>query len=317
MRILFVFFDGMGLGENDPARNPFAAASLPTLTSLTAGKRWLRGLSPIESERATFIPTDACLGVSGRPQSATGQAAIMTGSNVPRRLGYHYGPKPNPEIASIIKKSGLIRRLADSGLRCGLLNAYPSSFIESVERGKRLPSSNQMALRNGGAKLLDGSALLEKRALSADFTGEMWWRHAAHHDAATKVWRTEFGNDAQPVMTPEEAGAHMAALAESYDFSFFDCWLTDYIGHRGALSDAVSILERIDGVMKGLLSAWDDDEGVIVVTSDHGNIEDMSERSHTLNPVPTLVIGSARHQIAAGLSDLTDFAEGILNVLTP
>jgi 2,3-bisphosphoglycerate-independent phosphoglycerate mutase len=315
MRILFVFFDGVGLGEDDPANNPFAAANLPTLSSMTSGERWLRGLPLIESERATFIPTDACLGVDGRPQSATGQAAIMTGSNVPRQLGYHYGPKPNPEIISIIKKSGLVKRLADHGLRSGLLNAYPSSFIENVERGKRLPSSNQMALRDGGAAFLDGSALLEGRAMSADFTGEMWWRHAAHHDAATKVWRTEFGNDSQPVMSPEEAGAQMAALAEHYDFSFFDCWLTDYIGHRGELDQAVAMLETIDGVMKGLLSAWDDDEGVIILTSDHGNIEDLSERNHTLNPVPTLVVGSARHRVTSGLSDLTDFAEGILNLL--
>jgi 2,3-bisphosphoglycerate-independent phosphoglycerate mutase len=167
MRILFLFFDGVGLGENDPANNPFAAADLPTLSSLTAGQRWLNGLPRIESERATFVPTDACLGVSGRPQSATGQAAIMTGSNVPEQLGYHYGPKPNPEIASIIKESGLVRRLTDSGLRSGLLNAYPSTFIENIERGKRLPSSNQMALRDGGVRLLDGGDLLEKRAMSA------------------------------------------------------------------------------------------------------------------------------------------------------
>jgi 2,3-bisphosphoglycerate-independent phosphoglycerate mutase len=316
MRILFLFFDGVGLGEDDPANNPFAAADLPTLSSLTAGQRWLNGLPRIESERATFIPTDACLGVSGRPQSATGQAAIMTGSNVPGQLGYHYGPKPNPEIITIIKESGLVRRLTESGLRSGLLNAYPSTFIENIERGKRLPSSNQMALREGGVRLLDGGDLLEKRAMSADFTGEMWWRHAAHHDAATKIWRTEFGNDSQPVMAPEEAGAHLAALAGDYDFSFFDCWLTDYIGHRGGLDDAIDALRVIDGVMKGLLAAWDDDQGLIIVTSDHGNIEDLSERSHTRNPVPSLVIGSARHRITSGLEDLTGFAEGIVDVLT-
>jgi bisphosphoglycerate-independent phosphoglycerate mutase (AlkP superfamily) len=68
--------------------------------------------------------------------------------------------------------------------------------------------------------------------------------------------------------------------------------------------------------MKGLLATWDDEQGLIILTSDHGNIEDMSERSHTRNLVPTLVVGSARHRITASLSDLTDFAEGILNVLT-
>ena len=84
MHILTLFLDGIGLGENDPEKNPFAVADMPTIHALTNGKRWLADTGRQESDRAIFIPTDACLGVEGRPQSGTGQATILTGLNVPR-----------------------------------------------------------------------------------------------------------------------------------------------------------------------------------------------------------------------------------------
>ena len=94
MHILLLFLDGIGLGDDNPDVNPFVVAKMPDLTALTNGKRWLRDTGRQESERAIFIPTDPRLGVAGRPQSATGQAAILTGKNVPQLLGEHYGPKP-------------------------------------------------------------------------------------------------------------------------------------------------------------------------------------------------------------------------------
>ena len=59
MHLLFLFFDGIGLGLDDPETNPFAAQALPTLTQFTADKKWLAGLPRIESDHASFIPTDA------------------------------------------------------------------------------------------------------------------------------------------------------------------------------------------------------------------------------------------------------------------
>jgi 2,3-bisphosphoglycerate-independent phosphoglycerate mutase len=314
-RILFLFFDGLGLGDDDPARNAFALVDLPVLTSFTGGRRWLRGLPRFESERGTFIPTDACLGVEGKPQSATGQAAIMTGLNVPEAVGRHYGPKPDPEIAGIIRREGMIKKLVRAGLRVGLLNAYPSRFLEALDGGRRLPSSNQLAMRDAGVRLLDGQDFLDQRAMSVDFTGELWRGYPAENDAATIVWRTRMNWGDTPVMSPEEAGRHLATLARDYDLAFFDHWLTDYLGHRGTIDQAVGLLRVIEGVLEGLLGAWDDREGLIVITSDHGNFEDLLERGHTRNPVPTLIIGEARHAFADGLTDLTGFAGPILRAL--
>ena len=96
--ILFLFLDGVGLGPADPATNPFAVAHIPNLVGLLGGARPLAGLERAETQRAIFIPTDASLGVPGPPQSATGQAAILTGLNVPALVGGHWGPKPNEAV---------------------------------------------------------------------------------------------------------------------------------------------------------------------------------------------------------------------------
>lgn len=316
MRLVLLFFDGIGLGLDDPADNPFAAADLPTLTRFTNGGRWLAGLPRIETERAVFIPTDACLGVAGKPQSGTGQAAIMTGINVPQAIGRHYGPKPDRAIAEIVERDSFVRRLTESGRTAGMLNAYPSQFLESIQRGKRLLSSNQLAMHAAGVEMRSGADLLEGRALSADFTGEMWRSHAAHNDAASVVWRTRPNQPDTPVMSPRESGQLIARLSQEQDFTFFDCWLTDYLGHRGTLGQSVELLRLIDGVIEGLIDAWDDESGLILLTSDHGNLEALSERGHTRNAVPTVVIGNRRHDLANGLHDLTGFAPAILRMMS-
>ena len=316
MRVLFLFFDGIGLGEDDPQTNPFAAGHFPALESLANGQRWIASVGRIESERATFIPTDACLGVNGKPQSASGQAAIMTGKNVPQMIGRHYGPKPDPTIAAIIDEHSVIKVLTEKGFKASLLNAYPSQYLESILNGKRLLSSYQLALHVAGVPLRDGQALLTRKALSADFVGAMWRLGAAEHDAASKVWRTRPGNPDIPVMEPEDSGRLLMELSTEADLAFFDCWLTDYLGHRGTMEQALSALETIDRVIGGVVEAWHDEEGIVIITSDHGNLENLPERGHTRNMVPTVVIGKHRHDFAQDFSALTDIAPGLLRLFS-
>lgn len=62
---------------------------------------------------------------------------------------------------------------------------------------------------------------------------------------------------------------------------------------------------------------WDDTEGLILITSDHGNLEDLSTRRHTLNPVPLLIIGaqSLRDEFFHRIKDLAGVAPAILELL--
>jgi len=301
MHILFVFLDGVGLGDDDAANNPFAVADMPNLTALTGGKRWLRGIGRVETERATFVPTDPNLGVEGKPQSATGQATILTGLNVPRQIGQHYGPKPNRAIEDIVRVESLFVKLTQRGLTSALINAYPPRYFESIDSGMRKYSVVPFAVTVAGLPLFGEDDFMRGDAMGAGFTGD--------------GWRTQLGYEDAPVYAPAEAGAHLAELARRRNFTFFEHWPTDVLGHRGTLERGVAHLEQFDAVMGGLLDAWDDAHDLIVVTSDHGNMEDMSQRGHTVNLVPTLLVGQARHRFAENLSDLTHFTPAILRLL--
>lgn len=301
MHILFIFLDGVGLGADDPERNPFARAHLPTLSHLLNGERPLASTPRTESPRALFIPTDACLGVAGPPQSATGQAAILTGLNVPSLIGGHWGPKPNAAVAEIIERESLFLRLKERGLEAALLSGYPPRYFEAIDSGKRNYSAVPLAVTAAGLPLFTIDDVRAGRAFGTDFTNLGWHRELKITDV--------------PVYTPREAGHRLAEVARRYHFAFFEHWLTDYFGHRGTLADACRLLETFDAVLGGLLEAWDDRAGLIVITSDHGNLEDLGHRHHTRNAVPTFVIGEARQTFANGHRDLTHFAPSILRLL--
>src|SRR5512139_896874 len=100
MRVLFIFLDGIGLGEDQPETNPFSRAKMPNLNRLLGGRSLLKSGAPYHGQAASLLAVDPAVGVSGLPQSATGQGILLTGKNIPAALGYHYGPKPNPEVAA-------------------------------------------------------------------------------------------------------------------------------------------------------------------------------------------------------------------------
>jgi hypothetical protein len=299
--VLLIFLDGVGLGDDDPAVNPFAAARTPTLDALAGGRRWLRDTPRTDTGRALFIPTDPRMGVPGRPQSASGQAAILTGRNVPAEIGEHYGPRPSPAIRALLDEDNLFKRIVARGGMAAMVTAFPPRFFQAIASGMRLPSANQQAVLSAGIRLFTEDDVYSGAAMSPDWTGA--------------GWRSELGYTDTPIYGEAEAGAHLAQIARQRDFTFFEHWISDVIGHRGPLERGVRLLELFDRVMAGLLAAWDDARGLVVITSDHGNLEDLSTRHHTENDVPTVVIGAARHTFADGLRALSDITPGVLRVL--
>jgi hypothetical protein len=297
MRTLFIFLDGIGLGQNNLETNPFSRARMPNLSRLLNGRALIIESAPFHGEHASLIAVDPNVGVSGLPQSATGQAILLTGKNIPAELGYHYGPKPNPDVAAYLKDDTLFSNLARAGKKTALLNAYPPRYFDGIDSGKRLYSSIPMAVTNAGIPLFRHDDLFAGRALSADFTGE--------------GWRTMLGFVDSPVMNAEEAGRKLGEVAKEYDFSLFEYWASDYAGHGQEMDTAVRLMETFDGVLGGLVNDWKD--GLILVTSDHGNMEDLSTRRHTDAPVPALVIGdkTAREEFTRDMKHLTDIAPAI------
>jgi 2,3-bisphosphoglycerate-independent phosphoglycerate mutase len=301
--VLLIFLDGVGLGRPDAASNPFHAAELPSLLELTGGRRIDSSLGRFDGDRLSFTPTDANLGVDGDPESATGQGVLLTGVNIPRRLGYHYGPKPNRRIMALIRRHNLVRKLVLAGRTAKLWNAYPQTYFDSICSGRRLFSAIPLAFHLAGVPLCTTEDLKRGDALSADFTG--------------RGWRTRLNIPGIPVLSAHDAGRRLAQLAGQVDFSVVDHWPTDYAGHLGDMRGAVRMLEMLDRVIGGLAEEMSGTSLTVVVTSDHGNMEDLSHRGHTRNPVPTLILGprEQRLRFAESMRDLTGFAPAVLSSL--
>lgn len=303
MKLLFIFLDGIGLGTNDPAINPLARAEMPNLKALLDGRSLLKDSAPFTGKRATLLTVDPAVGVDGLPQSATGQAILLTGVNISAEIGYHYGPKPNPEVAAYLNGGTVFSRCVEAGKKAALLNAYPPRYFHGIDSGRRLYSSIPLAVTNAGLELFKQDDLFAGRALSADFTGEGWW--------------TMLGIPETPVLTPLQAGRKLASLARGFDFSLFEYWASDYAGHKQQMDTAVGLMETFDAVLGGLVEEMDNDL-LVLVTSDHGNMEDLSTRKHTDAHVPALVIGekNARDEFTRGMTDLTHIAPAIWKTVT-
>jgi hypothetical protein len=300
-RVIFIFLDGIGLGEDDPAINPLVAGHYPTLDSVLGGAPLTEGTGRLTTAAAELVSTDAHMGISGRPQSATGQAAILTGINAPQRLGEHYGPRPDARVRAVIDEGNLFRRVQEQNGRFLFCNAYPHGYFAAVKRGKRLLSAIPYAATSAGQPLLNADDLAAGRAIAADFTNQGWRDHLGYSNA--------------PLFTPEAGGAFVWELAQPYDFLFFEHWRSDELGHHRDLAGAVANFATFDGFLGGLLAAADLEETMVIVASDHGNMEDCSHSKHTENAALTLVMGAERQAAAQRIHALTDFAPVILDFL--
>ncbi len=184
-------------------------------------------------------------------------------------------------------------------MEAAFLNAFPPAYFEAVGSGRRLPGTIALAAVQAGISLCTLDDLIHARAISADFTGQ--------------GLRERLNLPDIPVITLAEAGKRLANLSQVHHFSLFEYWLSDYAGHAQDMPAACRLLSDFDWVIAALLEEWDFENGLIVITSDHGNLEDLSTRRHTLNDVPCLVIGEEgmRSQFVQDLRDLTGIAPAI------
>jgi 2,3-bisphosphoglycerate-independent phosphoglycerate mutase len=304
LRILFIFVDGLGLGDPDPAVNPVVAARTPVLRGLLGGP--LAGSEGRRTASATLVPLDACLGVPGLPQSATGQTALLTGRNAPAHIGRHLTAYPTPSLAALLAEHGLMGRLRERGAGVALANAYTPVYFEAAAA----PSDAGRAvrrLRHGAITLHALQAGVPLRTMEDLAAGR-----AVYQDL-TNARARGLGEDV-PVVAPEEAGRRLAALSAGHDFTIFEFFQTDLAGH-GRIPGAVEIIERLDRFLGAVLAHTDLTETLVLLTSDHGNVEDARTRAHTTNPVPALLAGADRDRAAAGLRAITDVAPACLALL--
>lgn len=289
--VLLFFIDGLGIGERGPA-NPFDGLSGADPLAIFAGETTNLPYQGI------LVPTDPCLGVAGRPQSASGQTTILTGVNAPARLGYHKQGFPNKALLEIIRKHSIFRQLTHAGIaQVTFANAYTEWFFQ--ER-PRWVSATTAAVEAAGLTFRRISDLLNGEAVYQDFT------NAVLIDRGIAVERR----------TAPEAASVLANIVASHRFTLYEYFITDKIGHAQDFDAARTFLPQLALLVREILRLVDLDRTTVILTSDHGNVEDLSARTHTLNAVPTMVWGAHREQIAARISSLVDITPAIVATLT-
>lgn len=303
MTTFFVFVDGLGAGRRDPERNPCLHTPARLFASFDE-----EGTPARDDEvplGGIYVPLDATLGVEGTPQSATGQTALFTGVNAAKLLGFHLWAMPNRQLREVLARDSIHRQLVERGRVTRFVNAFrppPEPLPEDLwtdPRYVRLISASVWANRAAGNPVLSVPELLDDRAISFDLTGQ------AFRDRGFDV----------PLRTPARAGEVLARAGRGLDLAMFEYFQTDRAGHREQLPGCAKVLADLEEFVLGLLHAIDPSRDTVLLTSDHGNIEDAPSRGHTLSPAQTYLWGRGSQRIAARLRDLTDVTPALVEAM--
>ena len=278
--VLLFFIDGLGIGTRGPF-NPLD--NLDDATPLAV----FQDEAPSTFLDGIVVPTDPRLGVEGRPQSASGQTTILTGVNAPAHLGYHKQGFPNKPLVEIINAESIFRQLRDAGVEpITFANAYTDGFFK--ERPRWI-SATTAAVEAAGMRFRTVTDLRNDDAVFMDFTNRILIERGI--DVAER--------------SEEQAAEVLARIASENRFTLYEYFITDKVGHAQDMPLARQVLTSLARFIREFLVRLDLERTTVILTSDHGNIEDLSSRNHTLHMVPTIIWGTHRERVAARIQTHT------------
>jgi len=279
LKVLFLFIDGVGL-RSPAADNPLNMEVCPTLCRL------------VEKHAK---PVDACLGVAGLPQSATGQATMFTGVNCAAALGRHCEGFPGAELRKIVEEGNLFLELRRRGKRVRFADAYLVDDVAEIA-GRRFKSVTTVMALTVPESISVAADLMADRALMQDLTRE------TIQDRYPDI----------PVVAPQRAAEHLFQVARDNDFTLYEFFQTDVSGHSMDYARACAVLRVYDQFLSALVRCTEASGITLVMTADHGNIESIDERGHTCNPVPFIALGPGEAWLRDRVETLQDVTPAIL-----
>lgn len=295
MNIIFLFIDGVGLGQGNNS-NPFTQKRYDAFEFICGGQPFLIDAENIEEANHYFAPVDANLGVAGLPQSGTGQTALFTGKNAAKEIGKHFGPWPHSGIKHLLKDESIFYKTQKREKSCQFINAYPEVFFKNKKKTNRWSSTTLMA-KNAGLPLNGTQQVKRKEAVTAGLT--------------QRAWKEQLNIDV-PVISPQTAARRLLKRSQIYDLLLHEYYLTDKAGHSQSEEKAEKYLEIYNDFLKTVINEKPDD-ALIVLSSDHGNIEDLSTKSHTRNSVPLFVYGKGAKKFNR-VQSILDITPGIIQL---
>ncbi|MEK6235279.1 MAG: hypothetical protein N2C14_11270 [Planctomycetales bacterium] len=138
------------------------------------------------------------------------------------------------------------------------------------------------AARQAGLRLSTWDDVRDGEALTASMT----------HELENEFNLDFLGQDPLPNRSPEEAGRILAKLAERHRFTFYKYQLADMVSHAGKVESARAVFAIIERFLNAVLEQVDPRETLVVVTSDHGHLEQVEfTMGHPKSLVPTWCFG--------------------------
>jgi 2,3-bisphosphoglycerate-independent phosphoglycerate mutase len=303
MSIVFIFIDGLGLGP-EHSSNPFFSSRTPFFSNLLEGGSLTIEAAERKYEKASLLALDPVMGVEGLPQSATGQTSLFTGTNAQKILGYHLRGFPNRALRNVLAEKGMFLQLKNKSLKGTFANAYRPDFFKNLSDGKKKYFSC--------STLITYYAGLQFRNLDDLRNGKAVYKDITHESL------NEIGLHVPPV-SPLEAGKRLMTISRDYDLTLYEHFRTDMDGHKGDYHKADETLIKLDAFLGSVVENMDPENEMVFLCSDHGNMENLEVRAHTLNPVPALIIGKDHHKLASLLEkkkDISSVLPALLEMLT-
>lgn len=304
--VALLFIDGVGVGRRDREINPLARRDY--LLSRFAGEPG-EPLPP----GGRYVAVDPTFGVSGRPQSASNQTAILTGLPAPFLTGRHVLGFPDAPLRALLAEHSLVRQLVACGRKVTFANSYPAGYLDALGLRRRpserpdvvIPPKALRRIRASASTLAMAAGDVALRTLDDARRDE-----GLTHDVTGSRSRVR-GFDT-PLRTAQDAARILLSLADAHDFVMFEHYLADEAGHAQDASAAEEALWTFDAFAREVIAH----RGVhhVLICSDHGNVEDLSTRGHTLNPVPVLYFGDDA-SVASRLHTVADVGRSILQLL--
>lgn len=128
--------------------------------------------------------------------------------------------------------------------------------------------------------------------------------------------------DLQPEMSAYEVTEKVveAINSKKYDSIILNFANTDMVGHTGNIDAAIKAVEAVDKCVGEIVEAVQKQNGVLLITADHGNAEQMIDyktgeplTSHTTNLVPLILVGMENVELKDGR--LCDLAPTMLDIM--
>ncbi len=297
-KVILVFLDGVGIGKADELNNPFFKYNFNTFNKLFSDIPTLENNLIMHGGKYIF-PIDTIMDVPDLPQSGTGQTSIFCGFNAQKHLGKHFGPYPHSALHPFIKEKNIFIELIRKNKKPYFANAYPEIYFDHIKKGLSRVSVPTLCSLYSKIELNSYNELKEGTALSPEIDNHRW------------VEKLKYD---LPIITPEKAAENLLKLAEWNDFVLYEYFFTDHLGHGRLQDEFDKMINCLDRFLYTLLSLHDN-KYTIIITTDHGNFEDLSTKSHTFNPGLTIVSGFKADKANKYIKDISQIKKFVLDEL--